>query len=158
MIDFAVDAAAATLKLRSIAPKARAAANAVIADTAAALSGSVRHNIAAAGLHDGSGTLARSIRLSITDDGEGTTARVYTDASIAYARIQEYGGRISMPEIVPEKAKALAFEYAGKLVFAEHVKAHDVTIPARPFMRPSLADITPTFQDGLRAAIAEALA
>lgn len=68
------------------------------------------------------GTLKRSIHI---EQGDGMEVLIGTDAP--YAAIQEFGGTIT-----PKKAKMLAFEIKGELVFA-----HSVTIPARPYLRPA---------------------
>jgi hypothetical protein len=69
---------------------------------------------------------------------------------VPYAAIQEYGGTVSIPEIVPGRAKALAFEIKGREIFAQRVRAHSVTIPAHAYLRDALA--------GSAAAIMTALA
>lgn len=48
--------------------------------------------------------------------------------TIIYALAHEYG-----VTIVPKKAKALRFEIDGKVIFAQ-----SVTLPARPYVRPSV--------------------
>lgn len=105
----------------------------------------------------GSESFGNKIRLEVIDDGEHVTGRVFADTSAAYARLREYGGKIAMPEIAPVRAKALAFHYQGKLVFAKRVKAHEIDIDADPFLRPSLAEIAPLFQADLSDAIDGAL-
>jgi hypothetical protein len=81
---------------------------------------------------------------------------VTTDAAVKYARIQEYGGKIEVPEIAPVQARALAFEYGGKLVFAMKTAAHVIEIPEHSFMRYSLAEIGPEIIDAIRKVAAEA--
>ena len=58
--------------------------------------------------------------------------------TIVYALADEYG-----VTIVPKKAKALRFEIDGKVIFAQ-----SVTLPARPYVRPSVR------QGGPKAAMA----
>jgi HK97 gp10 family phage protein len=75
-----------------------------------------------------SGTLSRGITTEVLSQG-ATRARVAVSTSrIPYARIQEYGGTI--------RAKA-----GGWLVFrgksGNFVRVRQVTIPARPYLRPA---------------------
>jgi hypothetical protein len=120
------------------------------ATNANALLGVVRAKLSGAVLRPRSGALRASLRAEIAEDTGGFQARVWSDGSLAYARIQEYGGRIAIPEIVPGNAKALAFLYGGRLVFARRTRAHAVTIPERSYMRSSLDDFAPAFADSIR--------
>jgi HK97 gp10 family phage protein len=147
-----VDTDAVRARLESIAPKVAARTAAAVSEGAEVLHDAVRRNLSGDVLDVRSGALRDSIR--IETDAEG--ARIVSDAP--YARIQEYGGRIEIPEIVPVAARVLAFPYQGKLVFAAHTQAHAVDIPARPFMGPALEEFAGSFKAQLAAAIAEALA
>jgi len=137
----AVDTSGATTMLDQLAPNAMAAARDVIARNADALLADIQARVPAG--------LADSLRLETTDDG----ARITSDAPCA--RLREYGGRIAVPEIVPVAAKVLAFPWRGKIVFAAHAKAHDVTVPAEPYLAPALAGIAPQFQGDMEAALSE---
>ena len=97
-----------------------------------------------------SGRLRASVHVEVSETG----ARISTE--VPYARIQEYGGRISLPEIVPVNAKALAFAYRGKLVFAKRVAAHTVDIPERSYMRSSLYEFEAGFLSDIRKITADA--
>jgi len=147
-----VDTDAARARLETIAPKVAVRMADAVSEGAEALRDAVRGKLSGDVLNVRSGTLRDSIR--IETDGEG--ARIVSDAP--YARIQEYGGRIEIPEIAPVAAKVLAFPFAGKLVFAAHTKAHAVEIPARPYMRPALDDFAASFRAQIADAVAEVLA
>ena len=100
------------------------------------------------------------LRDSIVETGLRVSGGQYTDgvaSDAPYARIQEYGGRIAIPEIVPKNARALAFAYGGKLTFVERTRAHDVTIPERSFLRSSLAETAAMFVDAVRRIVQESL-
>jgi len=144
------DTRAIAAKLAAISPKARAIVDDAIVSGTAKLWSAVRLRLA--------GTLSDGIRQDAAISADGAAGRVYSDFSVPYARIREYGGRIDIPELVPHGAKVLAFPYEGRLVFAARVKAHSETIPARPYMRPALADFAPPFLAELRATLAEATA
>jgi phage gpG-like protein len=63
-----------------------------------------------------------------------TGNRVSASSSLPYSGIHQFGGTIHIPDIFPKKAKALFFMAGGKNVFAKKVKAHDVRMPARPYL------------------------
>jgi hypothetical protein len=97
-----------------------------------------------------SGALRASLRAELRETADGLAARVWSDGSVPYACIQEYGGRIALPETAPANAKALAFAYGGKMVFARRAAAHMVQIPERSYMRSSLREFAPAFLDTIR--------
>lgn len=89
-------------------------------------------------------TLEGSIRIAemAREAGVGV-AGSWGSADVAYARIHELGGVIR-----PVRAKALAF----KLPDGTFVQAQQVTIPARPFLRPAADAIYPQLADNIRKA------
>ena len=105
-----------------------------------------------------SGALRASIGAEVTVDGETIVARVFSAGDIKYARIQEYGGRTAAHDIVPTKAKALAFLVGGHTVFATLVHHPGSTIPERSYLRSSLADMAGVIADEMRSAAAKAVA
>jgi phage gpG-like protein len=142
MIALETDTSAATTRLARLAPAVRSCAADVVAREGLALLDAARANLPG-------GPLSESLGLKVRD----TEARLASD--LAYARITEYGGRIAIPETAPVAAKVLAFPYQGRLVFAAHTRAHDVEIPARPYLAPALAAIAPVFADALRNALGD---
>ena len=56
-------------------------------------------------------------------------------------------------EILPDKAKALAFVLGGKRVFAAHVNLPAIAMPERSYMRASLAEMADEIRDGLSDAV-----
>jgi hypothetical protein len=148
MIGIGIDARTAKARLASVAPNIASKVPDVVARNAAAL-------LTAAQARLSNGKLAGSLQADVQISSEGATARIASDGSVPYAGIEEYGGRIETPEIVPCGAKVLAFPFHGKLVFAAHTKAHDVEIPARPYLAPALAEIAPQFKADLANAVSE---
>jgi hypothetical protein len=131
------------------------------------LRGMVQQNIAAT-FHS-SGPLAQGVRSDIVEDSGGVTARIAIE-SVPYARIQEEGGTVQIPELTPVNAKVLAFSTpargavaaiaarrAGGPIFAMHAKAHPVTIPAHLYARNALAAYQQPFQSGIREVVSAAL-
>ena len=67
------------------------------------------------------------------------------------------GGVIPPHQIVPDKARALAFAIDGKQVFAVRVNLPAVTMPERSYLRSSLAEMADEIRQGLSEAVGEVL-
>lgn len=87
---------------------------------------------------------------SNVDSNETQITGTVTASGLPYLKIQEYGGTVQTPEIVPVNATILAFMAPAKLgfgsgpktadmVFTKKTAAHATTLPERSFMRRSLA-------------------
>ncbi|MGB8366349.1 MAG: hypothetical protein ACLQUZ_05475 [Rhizomicrobium sp.] len=120
---------------------------------AAALKARVQEKLSGEVLQVRSGRLRDAVTANIEIDGDVAHATVAVEG-IPYAAIQEYGGTVHLPEIVAERAKALAFEIKGEQVFAARARAHDVVIPQRSYLRSSLAERS----DAIAAALRDAMA
>jgi hypothetical protein len=158
MITTTIDAAAAIAKLAAMKDRLRANVRGAADEDAARLLAIVQGKLSGEVLNSRSGALFRSIRVESVEDADGVGARVFSDGSVSYARIQEYGGRVNIPALEPVRAKALAFAYGGRMVFAKSAAAHVAHIPERSYMRSSLAEFAATFADGVRKVVADALA
>lgn len=159
MINVQVDAVAVIAKLGGMSERVRGGVRGVVQEDAFKLLAKVQAKVSGDVLNVRSGNLRRSLHeTGLQDNGSAISDSVASDSSVKYARIHEYGGRINIPEIVPRNAKALAFNYGGKMVFAKRVKAHVVNMPERSYMRSSLAEFTPIFVDDIRKVTAEAVA
>jgi phage gpG-like protein len=107
-------------------------------------------------LNPRSGALARSIVTTIEQTATGVAVTVGTNGDVKYAAIHEFGGTIPPHQIVPEKAKALAFAIGGKQVFTARVQIPAVTMPERSYLRVSLAEMADAIRDEFGAAVVEA--
>ena len=150
MISAVIHAAEAIADLRRWRDTLRARVRDSFAESAQALLAMVQAKLSGEVLQLRTGALRASIRAEAREDKSGFEARVSSDGSLAYARIQEYGGRIAVPEMRAVNAKALAFVYGGRLVFARRLRAHAITIPERSFLRSSLEEFAPVFADSIR--------
>jgi phage gpG-like protein len=101
------------------------------------------------------GALRRSIFSTIEARGDYVVATVASSSDVKYGRIHEFGGTIHVPEIVPVKAQALHFIVGGKDVFARRVRAHDVNMPERSFMRSALTDMRDEIVADIRKTVEE---
>lgn len=73
------------------------------------------------------GNLFESLQLA----WDKSSATVFIDtARIPYAAILNFGGIIKHPG----SSKFQAFDLGGKMIYTHGTKAHDIPIPARPFM------------------------
>ena len=99
-----------------------------------------------------SGRLRASISSEVDIDGDAVRSRVFVSPGVKYAAIQEFGGRTAAHDIVPDKARALAFLIGGRRVFARLVHHPGSTLPARSYLRSSLADMAGEIATALKAA------
>ena len=157
MIKIQVDAASAISKLDAAAVKLGSAAKNAVETGGNRLLSIVQGKLSGEVLNTRSGALLRSIRIETVEDENGIGARVYSDGSIPYARIQEYGGRVNVPAIAPVHAKALAFAWDGRLVFAKSAAAHVVDIPERSYLRTSLGEFEAAFAESMHQSVADAV-
>lgn len=116
----------------------------------------VRANLSGAVLKSRSGALLNSISSDLEDDGSTFTASVESD-DVPYAGILEYGGKTAAHDIVPSKAKALAFVVGGAQRFARIVHHPGSVIRAFAYMGSALDDLEGEIEDGLKDAVLEAL-
>jgi phage gpG-like protein len=102
-----------------------------------------------------SGALAASISADVAASSQGATATL-SSSGVAYAAIQEYGGKTPAHEIVPTKAQALAFLAGGETRFARRVQHPGSNIPERSFLRSSLAELTDEIEAQFAASVDDA--
>jgi phage gpG-like protein len=124
---------------------------------AAKLQAKIQQKLSGGVLNQKSGALARSIYATIDDAPADVSVTLATSADIKYAAIHEYGGMIPPHQIVPDKAKALAFLVGGKQAFAARVNLPAIAMPERSYMRSSLAEMAGEIRDELSEAVAEVL-
>jgi phage gpG-like protein len=124
---------------------------------AAELQAKIQQKLSGSVLNQKSGALARSITATIDDVSGDLSVTLATLADIKYAAIHEYGGVIPPHQIVPEKAKALAFLLGGKQAFAARVNLPAIAMPERSYMRSSLAEMADEIRDGLSEVVAAAM-
>ena len=122
---------------------------------AAELEAKVQQKLAGGVLNQRTGALARSIVTTIEDTAADVSASIATSGDVKYAAIQEFGGTIPPHQILPDKAKALAFAVDGKEVFAKLVNLPAVTMPERSYMRSSLAEMEDVIREELTEAVLE---
>ena len=154
MLSMNVSASDVISKLKAVPVSVQANVARAVQEGACRLLDRVQEKLSGEVLNPRSGALRRSIVETGIVVGPGSiTDSVASDGSVPYARIQEYGGRMGIPEIVPGAAKALAFEYGGRLVFARHTAAHVVDVPERSFLRSSLAEQRSSLIEDIREAV-----
>jgi phage gpG-like protein len=94
-------------------------------------------------LHRRTGQLSRSMTSLVEQDGKEIKGEVSTN--IPYAFTHEFGATIT-----PREANYLVFQVNGRWVSTKQV-----TIPARPFMKPSLDENRDEYIKRLRQAFAQ---
>lgn len=103
-----------------------------------------------------SGALRDSIGAEVFSDGEDVSASVGSYGDVKYAAIQEYGGKTGAHEILPDKAKALAFIAGGAMRFARRLEHPGSVIPERSYLRSSLDEMSDEILAALAATPTEA--
>jgi hypothetical protein len=158
MIKIDVDTSLAIAKLDASTEKLHSAASNAVAECSNRLFSIVQGKLSGEVLNVRSGALRRSIRVDSVEIAKRISARVFSDGSVPYARIQEYGGRVNIPANAPRQAKALAFAWNGRMVFVKTTAAHVINMPERSYMRTSLAEVELAFAASIRQSVADALA
>jgi phage gpG-like protein len=124
---------------------------------AAALTDKVRDDKLSGGvLQIRTGALKASISSDVSIDGNEVKATVGSFGDVKYAAIQEYGGRTSAHEILPDKAQALAFVIGGVQRFARRVEHPGSTIPASAYLQSSLDEARDEIVADMSGAVQEA--
>lgn len=106
-------------------------------------------------LHVRTGDLRRSIQSKVTVDGPRVEGSVFSDGSVPYADIHEFGGRTGPHDIIPVKAQALHFMMHGKEVFAKIVHHPGSKMPERSYLRSSLEEMAPRIESEMAAVLEE---
>lgn len=143
--------------LANLPARLRAALVAKSTQLAAELEAKIQRKLAGEVLNVRSGALAGSIVGSIEEEAAGVSVAIASNRDVKYAAIHEFGGVIPPHEIVPDKAKALAFIVGGKQVFATRVNLPAVTMPERSYLRASLGEMADQIREELSAAVVEAM-
>jgi hypothetical protein len=141
-------------KLDGLAPAVLAAAAAKSAALADQLLGLIRLKLGGAVLQPRSGALAASIGVdgpTVTEDTVATT--IFSRGDLKYPAIQEYGGVTAPHDILPSRAKALAFLAGGEEVFARIIHHPGSRVPERSYLRSSLAEMVARIETEMKAAV-----
>jgi phage gpG-like protein len=129
-------------RLDSLPANIVAAIAAKSAALAEALADKVKNEkLSGAVLKPNTGALRDSIVAEVGVIDESVVATVSSAGDIKYAAIHEFGGKTAAHEILPVKAKALAFMLGGATVFAKRVMHPGSNIPERSYLRSSLAEM-----------------
>lgn len=115
----------------------------------------VKEKLSGPVLMNRTGRLRNSVVSKVTDDASAITGTVA--AKTPYAAIQEYGGTTRAHLIQAKDAQSLAFMLGGKMVFAKSVQHPGSNIPARSYLRSTLAENAAPIADRLRHAVQQAI-
>lgn len=113
----------------------------------------VRQNLSGTVLNRRTGKLYASIKQQLTEQATSIEGRVYSDGSVPYAAIHEFGGTTSPHVILPKTASVLAFQMGGKTVFAKSVNHPGSKIPERSYMRSALTAMRDKIIEDMRYAV-----
>ncbi len=111
---------------------------AAMARLGVALAAEVAANLSGGVLQRRSGRLAAAQEVEIVAGPTGVSVGIGFDPdAVPYGAIQEFGGTTRAHLIEAKRAYALAFNFAGRLVFAKHVQHPGSVIPARASFSPT---------------------
>ena len=98
---------------------------------------------------------AKDSRSRFSDSG--TEILYYVGTNVEYAAIHEYGGVIKHPggtAYIPQPGGAWWVRNDNPLAAKlPRTKAHDITMPKRPYLAPALASMKQEIIDGMQAAL-----
>lgn len=96
-----------------------------------------------------SGALRDSIQVETASQDGALDARVFSNGDVPYAAILEFGGKTAAHEILPDKAKALAFLVNGKQVFARKIEHPGSSFAARSYLGSALEEASDEISSSL---------
>jgi phage gpG-like protein len=147
----------ASAALAALPDRLREALSSEASMLAAALMTKIQQKLSGDVLNTRSGALARAIVATIDQSSADVSVRIAASGDVKYAAIHECGGTVPPHQIVPDKARALAFLVGGKQAFAARVNLPAIAMPERSYLRSSLAEMTDEIRAGLSEAVVEAL-
>ena len=147
----------ASAALSAMPKRIRAALAAKAGALAAELQAKIQQKLSGGVLNTKSGALAGSISVTVDESSAGVAVHLLTSPDVKYAAIHEFGGTILPHQIVPDKARSLAFVVNGKQSFAARVNLPAIAMPERSYMRASLNEMADEIRDELDAAVVEAI-
>lgn len=103
------------------------------------------------------GRLRRSVFSTVDSTSTHVKGIVGFSADVSYAAIHEFGGVISLPDIVPVKAQVLYWVSGSNDVFSKFAAAHDIHMPERAPLGTSLQEMASLIKAQLREAVVQAL-
>jgi len=110
-------------------------------------------NLNGAVLQTRSGALRQSIRFELETRDARIEARIFSNGETPYAAILENGGKTAAHEILPDKAKALAFVMNGKQMFARRIEHPGSQIAEHSYLRSALDEQGDEIASNLRQTI-----
>jgi phage gpG-like protein len=110
-------------------------------------------NLSGGVLRTQSGALRESIRVQASQQEAVIGAEIFSDGDVTYAAIQEYGGKTAAHEILPDKARVLAFAMNGSRVFARRIQHPGSQIPERSYLRSALEEQSDDIAQGLTTVV-----
>ena len=99
--------------------------------------------------HGPSGQLSRSLQTSVTEEGSAVIGRVFSDGSVPYASVQEFGGGAGA-SILPHGNYPLRFIYQGEDWAVNAVTRGET--PAKRYLRNALEDQSQSIATALASA------
>jgi phage gpG-like protein len=137
MITVQVDASRVVAKIERIDEATRTALRGAIVSITRDLTARVLAKLSGGVLNYRSGDLYRSINANLVENPTSIYGRVFSDGSVKYARIHEFGGTIQHPG----SSKFQAWQGPAGWVYTHFTRPHAIPMPERSYLRSSLAEM-----------------
>lgn len=137
MLTVQVDASRVVTRLERIDAATRTALRGAIVSITRDLTARVLAKLSGGVLNYRTGALYRSIKANLVENPTSIYGQVFSDGSVPYARIHEYGGTIQHPG----SSKFQAWQGPAGWVFTHFTRPHPIPIPERSYLRSSLAEM-----------------
>jgi HK97 gp10 family phage protein len=138
MITVEVNDRALVARLDAMPSKVQASLKRRITQLALTLQSKVKQDkLSGQALNVRTGNLRRSINYEVIADATSVTGRVFSDSSVKYAAIHEFGGVINRVGTIKGP--------------------YQIKMPQRAFMLPAFAEMKPEIEEGIDEAVKEAL-
>lgn len=126
-----------------------------VSDLTTMLADRVRRKLSGEVLNVRSGDLRASFDQDVQDLGSEIVGKVFQSKDVPYARIHEYGGTITIPELPRKDFGVYHFtDASGRDVFTKGpIRSHVVHMPERSYLRSSLAEMRDEIIESLASAV-----
>lgn len=119
------------------------------------MTGLVKTKLSGEVLRVRTGRLRRSIHYELTKGANSVEATIGTN--VVYGKTHELGLTIPAHIIEAKRAKALAFQMGGKMMFRKRVNIPAVKMPQRSFLESSLRQMAPEIRETLAKEVGDEL-
>jgi len=155
MIDVKVSATGVEADFGTLPDRLHRLVYKTVSDLTTQLADRVRRKLSGEALHVISGDLRASFDQDVQDQGDQIVGKVFQSKDVPYARIHEYGGPITIPELPRKDFGVYHFtDSSGRDVFTKGpIRSHTINMPERSYLRSSLSEMRDEIIESLASAV-----